>query len=285
MIARSERQNATADAADWPLMGVDFTSRPRASKPIVVAHVRRVPPGLRLAGFEALGDMAAFDALLARPGPWVGGFDLPFGLPRDFVVGQGWPTTWGECMSCYAALSRQELRDRFRAWCDARPAGSKFAHRRTDRPAGSSPSMKWVNPPVAWMMHAGVPRLRAAGVSLPGLAAGDPLRVAVEAYPGMVARRITGASYKSDARDGDTPGRRDARRAIVDAVAAGAHPEGCPVVIPRALRVRMLEDAQGDTLDALLCALLAAWCATRAASGFGRPVDADPLEGWIAAAG
>ena len=46
--------------------------------------------------------------------------------------------------------------------------GHKFAHRATDRWAGSSPSMKWVNPPVAYMLHAGVPLLIDAGVAIAG---------------------------------------------------------------------------------------------------------------------
>lgn len=50
--------------------------------------------------------------------------------------------------------------------------------------------MKWVNPPVAFMLHAGVPRLLAAGVDLPGLHAGDRGRVALEAYPGLLAREL-----------------------------------------------------------------------------------------------
>ena len=42
--------------------------------------------------------------------------------------------------------------------------------------------MKWINPPVAYMLHAGVPLLLAAGVHLPGLHTGMP-GVALEAYP------------------------------------------------------------------------------------------------------
>jgi len=38
--------------------------------------------------------------------------------------------------------------------------------------------MKWVNPPVAFMMHAGVPLLIEAGVHFPGLHDGDKQRVA-----------------------------------------------------------------------------------------------------------
>lgn len=41
--------------------------------------------------------------------------------------------------------------------------------------------MKWVNPPVAFMLHAGVQLLRRAGVHLPGLEEGDRSRVALEA--------------------------------------------------------------------------------------------------------
>ena len=98
----------------------------------------------------------------------------------------GWPMDWAACMDFYASLSRVQIREQFKAFCDARPAGSKFAHRTTDLPAGASPSMKWVNPPVAYMLHAGLPRLRAAGVHLPGLESLQPraLRVGLEAYPG-----------------------------------------------------------------------------------------------------
>ena len=52
--------------------------------------------------------------------------------------------------------------------------------------------MKWVNPPVAYMLDAGVPLLRQAGVHLPGLQMGDVRRVALEPYPGLLAREVLG---------------------------------------------------------------------------------------------
>ena len=59
--------------------------------------------------------------------------------------------------------------------------------------------MKWVNPPVAFMLHAGAPALLDAGVHLPGLHEGDPARVALEGYPGLLARELVGnRSYKAD---------------------------------------------------------------------------------------
>ena len=164
-----------------------------------------------------------FGAWLQREPRWVGGFDLPFGLPRELVEHLGWPREWRACIEHYAALPRAQVRDTFAAFCAARPAGGKFAHRACDRPAGSSPSMKWVNPPVAYMLHAGVPLLLAAQASLPAHAhVGDPQRVALEAYPGLLAREMVGPrSYKSDDRAKHTDDRLWARIAIVDALCEG----------------------------------------------------------------
>ena len=50
------------------------------------------------------------------------------------------------------------------------------------------------------------------------------------------------------------------------------------------IRQRCLDDASGDSLDAVLCAVLAAWAWRRRAEGWGLPADTDPLEGWIVGA-
>src|SRR5690606_26600526 len=192
---------------------------------------------------ETFESLDAWGERLRTPGPWVGGFDLPFGLPRELVMSLGWPTDWRACMAHYAGLSREAIRDAFAAFCDARPVGAKFAHRAADGPAGSSPSMKWVNPPVAFMLHAGVPRLIAAGVQLPGLCAGDPQRVALEAYPGLLARSVLGsASYKSDDRAKQTPERLIARKTLINALESGQ----APVLQAAGLRLK-LSHAQRDT--------------------------------------
>jgi hypothetical protein len=223
-----------------------------------------------------------FDAWLRQSGPWVAGFDFPFGLPRELVETLGWPTRWQPLMAHYAALSRAEIRATFKAFCDARPAGAKFAHRACDIPAGSSPSMKWVNPPVAWMLHAGVPRLISAGVHIPALFEGDRKRVALEAYPGFVARAIIGReSYKSDDAAKQTPARRAARSRIVKALTRGECAWLPGLEMPAKLQRACLDDASGDTLDAVLCALQAAWGHARRERNFGLPPSVDPLEGWI----
>ena len=161
-------------------------------------------------------------------------------------------------------------------------SGNKFAHRTTDRPAGSSPSMKWVNPPVAYMLHAGAPRLLNAGVSIPGMFAGDPQRIALEAYPGMVARSITRASYKSDDKAKQTLERQQAREQILQALENGETP--WKICLNAAhFRDDLIKDGSADLLDAVLCLVLAAWASERRETGYGLPVF-DALEGWIVGA-
>jgi hypothetical protein len=142
--------------------------------------------------------------------------------------------------------------------------------------------MKWVNPPVAWMLHAGVPRLIAAGVHIPGLADGDRTRVALEAYPGFVARQVVGrASYKSDDRAKQTPARCDERKRIITTLEQSGLTWLPRIKMPAKLRQACLDDASGDALDAVLCALQAAWGYERRVRNYGLPAYLDPLEGWI----
>jgi hypothetical protein len=244
----------------------------------------------RLEKFESLD---AFQNFLKQPLPTevkcVGGFDLPFGLPREWVEYMQWPLTWPECMTLYASYSREELRQFFKQFCDSRPAGTKFAHRATDLPAGSSPSMKWVNPPVAWMMHAGVPLLRAAQWTLPGMCEGRADRVALEAYPGLLAREIVKhRSYKSDDKTKQTPDRWLARKDILHALDLGQTRLGLRLKLSAAQHDSLLLDGSGDSLDAVLCMVQAAWALQQqklgTASGpYGLP-EFDPLEGWIVSA-
>ena len=265
------------------LLGIDFTSAPTRRKPITVARGTLVGSRLALQRVDALDDFTAFEALLREPGPWLGAFDFPFGLPRELVEALDWPREWLALMQHYAALSRADIRQRFAAFCAERPVGGKFAHRACDIPAGSSPSMKWVNPPVAYMLHAGVPRLIDAGVHLPTLHVGDSKRTALEAYPGLLARELIGArSYKSDDKAKQTPERLIARKDLLETLAQGRSRLGVRVAMSHAQRDALAADAGGDRLDALLCLVQAAWASTRADHGL--PPGVDPLEGWIVSA-
>lgn len=275
-------------AATPLLLGCDFSSSPTRRKPIVIALGRCHGARVQLVALQHFDTLAALGQWLAQPGDWVGGFDLPFGLPRELVRALGWPVQWQACMRHYRALTRAQIRNAFAAFCGARPVGCKFAHRATDGPAGSSPSMKWVNPPVAYMLHAGVPLLLDAGVHLPGLHQGDPARVALEAYPGLLARELLGRrSYKSDDRSKQTPERLIARKDLITSLENGATRLGLRLKLSHAQRDALVADASGDCLDAVLCMVQAAWAWQQHAQGdaaYGLPPDMDPLEGWIVTA-
>jgi hypothetical protein len=265
------------------LLGIDFTSAPTRRKPITVARGSLTGARLALQRVDALADFAAFEVLLAEPGPWLGAFDFPFGLPRELVETLGWPREWAALIRHYAAMERSVIRERFAAFCGGRPVGHKFAHRACDGPAGSSPSMKWVNPPVAYMLHAGAPRLLEAGVHLPGLHEGDRTRTALEAYPGLLARELIGArSYKSDERAKQTPERLIARKDLIEALEQGRTRLGLRLALSHAQRDALADDASGDRLDAVLCLVQAAWASRQ--ERFGLPLQVDPLEGWIVSA-
>lgn len=276
---------STPAAISELLVGCDFSSSPSRRKPIMMATGNALKGRVVLASLERLESLDSFEQWLRQERKWTGAFDFPFGLPRELVTHLGWPTQWLELMRHYASLSRPEIRNTFAAFCDARPAGHKFAHRSTDKPAGSSPSMKWVNPPVAYMLHAGVPRLLAAGVHLPGLHSGDTRRVALEGYPGMLAREVLGnRSYKSDDKARQTPERLIARKDLITALEHGQTRLGLRLKVSHAQRDALADDASGDSLDAVLCLLQAAWATAQGAPAYGLPADMDPLEGWIVTA-
>ena len=270
------------------LVGCDFSSAPSRQKPIVLALGSCIKGRVQLSKIELIESLDTFESWLNKSSSWIGAFDLPFGLPRELVEQLGWPTAWPALMAHYASLSRADIRSTFAAFCDARPAGGKFAHRATDGPAGASPSMKWVNPPVAYMLHAGVPRLLAAGVHLPGLHAGDSARVALEGYPGLLAREVLGKrSYKSDDKLKQTTERLIARKDLITALELGQTRLGLRLKLTHAQRDALVGDAKGDRLDAVLCLMQAAWAQQRHAEGaanYGLPASIDSLEGWIVTA-
>jgi len=154
--------------------------------------------------------------------------------------------------------------------------------------------MKWVNPPVAFMLHAGMPWLLRSGAALPGLhggtaanrdALGQPMRVALEAYPGRLAREVLGRrSYKSDDRAKQDAQRLIARKDLITALENGQTRLGLSLKISHAQRDALVDDARGDAVDAVLGLMQAAWARTRLDAGdkrYGLPETVDPLEGWI----
>jgi hypothetical protein len=267
------------------LYGLDFTSRPTRRKPLTLAEGRPDGNRLRLTALHRLETFAAWEAILATPGPWLMACDFPFGLPRDLIRYLGWPaTSWAATMAQLTAVPRASLEALFKPYRDARPPGQKYAHRAADRAASSSSSMKLVNPPVGLMLYEGAPRLLHAGVTLPGLRQGDPDKIALEAYPALLARRVLGrVPYKNDDPAKQTT-EHTARRIQLLEQADQALGLCLEWGVSRHVAEQAITDPGGDSVDAVLCLLQATWAWQRRAENFGLPDRVDPLEGWIATA-
>ena len=77
--------------------------------------------------------------------------------------------------------------------------------------------------PVGKMFYQGAPRLLSSDVSVEPCRPTGAARVAVEAYPAVVARRFLGnRSYKSDERKKQTSIQRSAREELVGALGSAA---------------------------------------------------------------
>ena len=98
--------DAVKAVPDFDLLGCDFSSSPSRRKPVVLALGRSDGQRVQLQALVRLETLAALSTWLAQPRPWVGGFDLPFGLPRELVTTLHWPTDWRACMQHYRSLTR-----------------------------------------------------------------------------------------------------------------------------------------------------------------------------------
>jgi len=250
-------------------------------------------PVLKLLNFERLSNWSDYEAFLESPlthsvcaqnaRALLGAFDFPFGLPKGLLRAWQWDAfDYREIALRFSAQSRQYWLEQLKAFCDARPVGEKFARRACDGPAGSSPSMKWVNPPVVFMYREGFIRLIRAAWTLPGFSTGAPLParpIALEAYPGHLARLAIGKlSYKSDRIIQDP--KRSANRALILERLSAQLP--IDLECSAMLQDSMIADGQGDLIDAWLCAIQAAWAAIKGPPDWGVGKEADPQEGAIA---
>jgi len=265
------------------IYGLDFTSAPGRRKPLIVLGCTLEGDSLRVEDSETLTDFGGFEDFLQRRGPWVCGMDFPFGQPRSLVAALGWPEKWEGYVGEVGALPKEEFEGKIRADMALRPPGSKWRYRLADRRSGSSSAMMLFRVPVGKMFYQGAPRLLASGVRVEPCRRNGDERVAVEAYPAVVARRFLGrTAYK---RDGvpDTPERRSARVTLLAGLESAVLREvyGFAVEMDARWRDEFVQDPSADALDSLLCAVQAAWAYEKRDEGYGIPTECDLDEGWI----
>ncbi len=262
------------------VFGVDFTSSPSRQKSITCLPCDFDGRMLTAAAPIHWPNFRDFKDALRADGEWVAGIDFPFGQSRRFVENIGWPGEWSAYVTLVGGLSRDEFKELLNAYKEDRQKGDKEHRRRTDEAGSSISPQKLYGVPVGLMFFEGAKRLLAAGVTVPHLVDGDPKRVVVEAYPGVLARELIGKrGYKNDDRKKQTAAQREARLDIFRVLKFEAKVRyGFDIYAPQAL----CDDPSGDNLDSLLCAVQAAWAWQKREQGYGAPSSVDRLEGWIA---
>jgi hypothetical protein len=266
------------------IYGLDFTSAPSRRKPLVTLGCELDGNVLRVEGAKEMTSFEEFEVFLKDGGPWVCGMDFPFGQPTALVEALHWPLSWEGYVGKVSSLSKEEFEDAIKADMARRPAGSKYRYRLADRRSGSSSAMMLFRVPVGKMFYRGAPLLLHSDVSVEPCRPTESGRVAVEAYPAVVARRFLGKrSYKSDERRKQTSTQRTAREELVTGLGSAALEEayGFVVEIDGSWRERFVREPAADALDSLLCAVQAAWAYTKKDEGWGVPEECDRDEGWI----
>jgi Protein of unknown function (DUF429) len=199
------------------------------------------------------------------------------------VAALGWPESWEGYVGEVGGLTKGEFEAAIRADMATRPYGSKWRYRLADRRSGSSSAMMLFRVPVGKMFYQGAPRLLASGVRVEPCRRNGDDRVAVEAYPAVVARRFLGrTAYKRDAVP-DTPIRRSAREALVTGLESATLQDayGFTVEMGDRWRDEFARDPSAEALDSLLCAVQAAWAYLQRNENYGVPEECDSDEGWI----
>ena len=297
------------------VFGLDFTSAPSNLKPLFLAHCELEDDVLSVNRFVRLNSdnskpFSGLEEWLASEGPWIAGIDFPFGLPLGAIEYHKWLTkeedeTWESYVRQLHAQC--ETIDQFEVQLDRWTKEGKngiskrvFIPRYTDLIGGfggSAPSSplrvnRQCNPPVGRMFFEGSRRMLESGISIQPMRPMEDDRVAVEAYPRLVADKfIRGAKYKDPNIKNPAEELKARRRAVLEGIRK-TNPYGVRVkFLNKKDRQQCIDDHKGDSLDSVLCAVQAAWAYNQKAGGkrsFGIPtfssscmVQMVKLEGWI----
>ncbi len=266
------------------IFGLDFTSAPSPRKPITCAVGKLDSTTLLIENTIALPTFTAFEAFLQQEGPWIAAFDFPFGQPRKLLTNLNWPQTWAGYVQHCATLGKIAFEETLTHYQANRPAGDKQHTRMTDRLAGARSPMMLHRVPVGKMFFQGAPRLLHSEVSILPCRPNETNRIALEGYPALVAQCWIGKTgYKSDERKKQSAEQQATRQRIIDAICSVElrTAYGINLELNQTLASRLIWEPMGDELDAVLCAIQAAWAYTQREQNYGISSICDSIEGWI----
>lgn len=273
----------TSSLPSASIIGIDVTSAPSKKKPITVAVGHCQDTTLVISQIRAFASSDTFDQFSFEASAATIGIDSPFGMPRRLIENLGWPGNWCEYVRLVGRRERSEWAALLESYRTPRAVGDKEHKRVCDSVANSQSPMKMFGTPVGRMFHYIAPRLARLPWNIPLLRPSNHATTAVESYPALVVKSATGSpgNYKHDSPAKQTKAHRLRRievAAYLQSVECQATYQYSVRVDPASLDT-MIDDASGDSLDAVLCAVQAAWAAGR--PDYGIPSTADPLEGWI----
>jgi hypothetical protein len=265
------------------IKGIDFTSSPSRKKPITCAVCSLEQDILTLHDVKFLVDFLQFESEISAEGSWVAGVDFPFGQSRTFIKNIAWPEKWEEYVSVVSTLSRDEFVEALENYKKDRSIGDKEHKRQIDVLSNSISPQKLYGVPVGKMFYEGAKRLLQSPATIIPFRKADKNRIVFEAYPALVVRRLIGKkSYKNDAKSKQTQVLQKSRIEIVEGIESDKLQQEFAVkVIFNNYQERLINDATGDMLDAVLCAMQAAWGHLHRHKNYGMSESVDLAEGWI----
>lgn len=209
----------------------------------------------------------------------VAGVDCSFGLPRAVlppdVAAAGWQRTLEWVGTEFADADGRSFQTALKDRARASEADGIELKRATDGPTGASSPYSFITryQTLHGLRDVLRPLVAADRVAVPPMQSREDGPAVVEVYPAATlrARSLPDRKYKDDTSYPDAPERR---KRILEGLLNG----GVDLAEP-GLRERVLADAGGDALDALVAAV-----ATADAVKGGFAVDADrydPVEGYI----
>jgi len=265
------------------VFGLDFTSAPGNRKPITCACCELYDNTLTVQTCRLFSTFIDFEHFLRQVGPWIAALDFPFGQPHKLIVNLNWPHTWEGYVQYIAAMGKAGFEESIQRYRVGREAGDKLHRRVTDIRAGAISPMMLHRIPVGKMFFEGAPRLLAANVNILPCRPTASDKIVLEGYPALVARKWLGRQgYKSDERKKQSEEHLQARQKLVAALRSdelvGSY--GLKLDLSEDIAAELVGDPMGDRLDAVLCAIQAAWSYMRRDQDYGIPPGHE-LEGWI----